>query len=232
MTIEAVLGDITRESTDAIVNAANSSLLGGGGVDGAIHRAAGPRLLRACRELRRTALPNGLPVGEAVATRAFNLPCRWVIHTVGPNRHAGQTDPALLRAAPSPRSQPGSTAGRRATSPESVLPLHTPSPSPRTRPISGQATGPASRRTRHRHRTRKTERRSSRPPARPWSSSASSCSINVFWMSSRRKSISVGQNNFCTQRRNTPSAHVPLRRRGSWPAVPFSAAAPFHSTSV
>ena len=69
MTIEAVLGDITRESTDAIVNAANSSLLGGGGVDGAIHRAAGPRLLRACRELRRTALPNGLPVGEAVATR-------------------------------------------------------------------------------------------------------------------------------------------------------------------
>ena len=66
----------------------------------------------------------------------------------------------------------------------------------------------------------------------PWSSSASSCSINVFWMSSRRKSISVGQNNFCTQRRNTPSAHVPLRRRGSWPAVPFSAAAPFHSTSV
>ena len=99
MTIEAVLGDITRESTDAIVNAANSSLLGGGGVDGAIHRAAGPRLLRACRELRRTALPNGLPVGEAVATRAFNLPCRWVIHTVGPNRHAGQTDPALLRAA-------------------------------------------------------------------------------------------------------------------------------------
>ena len=92
MTIEAVLGDITRESTDAIVNAANSSLLGGGGVDGAIHRAAGPRLLR-------TALPNGLPVGEAVATRAFNLPCRWVIHTVGPNRHAGQTDPALLRAA-------------------------------------------------------------------------------------------------------------------------------------
>ena len=99
MTIEAVLGDITRERTDAIVNAANSGLLGGGGVDGAIHRAAGPRLLQACRELRRTSLPNGLPVGEAVATPGFDLPCRWVIHTVGPNRRAGQTDPALLRSA-------------------------------------------------------------------------------------------------------------------------------------
>ena len=99
MTIEAVRGDITRQSTDAIVNAANSGLLGGGGVDGAIHRAAGPRLLEACRELRRTALPDGLPVGRAVSTPAFDLPCRWVIHTVGPNRHAGQTDPELLRSA-------------------------------------------------------------------------------------------------------------------------------------
>ena len=95
-TIEAVLGDITREQVDAIVNAANSSLLGGGGVDGAIHRAAGPRLVEACREVRRTAYPKGLPVGDAVATDAFDLPCRWVVHTVGPNRHAGQTDPALL----------------------------------------------------------------------------------------------------------------------------------------
>lgn len=95
-TIEAVLGDITTETTDAIVNAANSSLLGGGGVDGAIHAAAGPRLLAACRELRRTDWPDGLPVGEAVATEAFDLPCRWVIHTVGPNAHRGQTDPALL----------------------------------------------------------------------------------------------------------------------------------------
>ncbi len=94
--IECVLGDITQQEVDAIVNAANSSLLGGGGVDGAIHRAAGPRLLAACRELRRTSLPDGLPVGEAVATEAFDLPCRWVIHTVGPNRHAGQTDPGLL----------------------------------------------------------------------------------------------------------------------------------------
>src|SRR5690554_4056722 len=96
MRIEAVPGDITTQEVDAIVNAANSSLLGGGGVDGAIHRAAGPALLAECRELRRTRLPDGLPVGDAVATGAGNLPARWVIHTVGPNRHAGQTDPALL----------------------------------------------------------------------------------------------------------------------------------------
>lgn len=94
--ITCVLGDITRETTDAIVNAANSSLLGGGGVDGAIHRAAGPRLLEACRALRRDTLPEGLPVGDAVATPGFDLPSAWVIHTVGPNAHAGQTDPALL----------------------------------------------------------------------------------------------------------------------------------------
>jgi O-acetyl-ADP-ribose deacetylase (regulator of RNase III) len=94
--IEAVEGDITAQVVDAIVNAANSSLLGGGGVDGAIHRAAGPALLAECRELRHTALPDGLPVGAAVATGAGDLPARWVIHTVGPNRHAGETDPALL----------------------------------------------------------------------------------------------------------------------------------------
>lgn len=93
---EAVQGDITTQRVDAIVNAANSSLLGGGGVDGAIHRAAGPRLLEECRELRRATYPNGLPAGEAVATGAGDLPAGWVIHTVGPNRHAGQTDPALL----------------------------------------------------------------------------------------------------------------------------------------
>lgn len=96
MRIELVQGDITTRAVDAIVNAANSSLLGGGGVDGAIHRAAGPELLAACRELRRTELPDGLPVGAAVATPGFRLPARWVIHTVGPNRHAGQTDPELL----------------------------------------------------------------------------------------------------------------------------------------
>jgi len=96
MRIEAVQGDITREHVDAIVNAANSSLLGSGGVDGAIHAAAGPELLAACRRLRSTVLPDGLPVGDAVATGAGRLPARWVIHTVGPDRHAGQTDPALL----------------------------------------------------------------------------------------------------------------------------------------
>ncbi|MCT9871544.1 O-acetyl-ADP-ribose deacetylase [Paenarthrobacter aurescens] len=96
MRIDILHGDITTRSVDAIVNAANSSLLGGGGVDGAIHRAAGPGLLESCRELRRTELPAGLPVGAAVATPGFRLPVRWVIHTVGPNRHAGQIDPALL----------------------------------------------------------------------------------------------------------------------------------------
>lgn len=96
MRIEVVRGDITTEQVDAIVNAANSSLLGGGGVDGAIHAAAGPELLAECRELRRTVLPDGLPVGEAVATGAGRLPARWVIHTVGPNAHRGQRDPALL----------------------------------------------------------------------------------------------------------------------------------------
>ncbi len=96
MRIEAVQGDITRQDVDAVVNAANSSLMGGGGVDGAIHRAAGPRLLEECMELRRTELPDGLPVGQAVPTAGYDLPARWVIHTVGPNRHRGETDPALL----------------------------------------------------------------------------------------------------------------------------------------
>jgi len=96
MMVTAEIGDITRVGTDAIVNAANSLLLGGGGVDGAIHAAAGPRLLEACRRLRKTTHPEGLAVGDAVATPGFDLPARWVIHTVGPNRHRGQDDPALL----------------------------------------------------------------------------------------------------------------------------------------
>ncbi|WIK59783.1 O-acetyl-ADP-ribose deacetylase [Actinotignum urinale] len=96
MIMEAMRADITTLHVDAIVNAANSSLLGGGGVDGAIHKAAGPLLLEACRKIRLKQWPDGLPVGEAVATSGFRLPARWVIHTVGPNRHRGQTDPALL----------------------------------------------------------------------------------------------------------------------------------------
>lgn len=84
MQIELVSGDITEVAADAIVNAANSSLLGGGGVDGAIHRAGGASILADCQELRRTTLPDGLPAGQAVATTAGNLPARWVIHVVGP----------------------------------------------------------------------------------------------------------------------------------------------------
>ncbi|GAA2595576.1 MULTISPECIES: O-acetyl-ADP-ribose deacetylase [Streptomyces] len=83
-TLTLVQGDITRESVDAIVNAANSSLLGGGGVDGAIHRRGGPAILAACRELRAGHLGKGLPTGRAVATTAGDLDARWVIHTVGP----------------------------------------------------------------------------------------------------------------------------------------------------
>lgn len=91
-----MLGDLTVEPADALVNAANSSLLGGGGVDGALHAAAGPALLAACRKVRAEQWPDGLPVGEAVATEAGRLPASWVIHTVGPNRNAGQTDERLL----------------------------------------------------------------------------------------------------------------------------------------
>ncbi|MGH9930039.1 MAG: O-acetyl-ADP-ribose deacetylase [Pyrinomonadaceae bacterium] len=87
-----VVGDITLLYVDAIVNAANSTLMGGSGVDGAIHRAGGPTILEACREIRRTKYPDGLPTGEAVITTAGNLPARHVIHTVGPvyGRHDGR----------------------------------------------------------------------------------------------------------------------------------------------
>jgi O-acetyl-ADP-ribose deacetylase len=79
-----VLGDITAQDVDAIVNAANSSLMGGGGVDGAIHRGGGPAILQDCKRIRAERYPDGLPTGQAVATTAGNLPARWVIHTVGP----------------------------------------------------------------------------------------------------------------------------------------------------
>ena len=82
--ITCVQGDITTQSADAIVNAANHTLLGGGGVDGAIHRRGGPEILAECRRLRATSLVDGLPTGQSVATTAGRLNARWVIHTVGP----------------------------------------------------------------------------------------------------------------------------------------------------
>lgn len=82
--ITLVQGDITRQHADALVNAANSSLLGGGGVDGAIHRRGGPAILAECRALRASRYGKGLPTGQAVATTAGDLDARWVIHTVGP----------------------------------------------------------------------------------------------------------------------------------------------------
>jgi len=96
--IELVTGDITAQRVDAIVNAANSSLLGGGGVDGAIHRKGGPEILAACQELRAGHYGGGLPTGEAVATTAGRLPARWVIHTVGPVWAKSSDRTPLLRA--------------------------------------------------------------------------------------------------------------------------------------
>jgi O-acetyl-ADP-ribose deacetylase (regulator of RNase III) len=92
-------GDLTREDVDAIVNAANSSLMGGGGVDGAIHRAGGPAILEECRRIRETRYPGGLPTGEAVITTGGLLLARHVIHTVGPvyGQHRGE-EPRLLAA--------------------------------------------------------------------------------------------------------------------------------------
>ena len=98
MRIELVRGDITEQAVDAIVNAANSSLLGGGGVDGAIHRKGGPAILEECRALRSSRYPDGLPAGDAVATTAGNLAAQWVIHTVGPVYDPGRDQSATLRS--------------------------------------------------------------------------------------------------------------------------------------
>ncbi len=98
--IEVVRADLTEDNSDAIVNAANASLLGGGGVDGAIHDAGGPEILLACQELRRTRYPHGLSTGAAVATTAGRLPAKYVIHTVGPiyHEHPREVGAALLSA--------------------------------------------------------------------------------------------------------------------------------------
>lgn len=98
MRVELVQGDITAEHVDAIVNAANSSLLGGGGVDGAIHRRGGPEILAETRALRASKYGRGLPTGQAVATTAGRLPARWVVHTVGPVFSSDEDRSALLRA--------------------------------------------------------------------------------------------------------------------------------------
>ena len=95
--VTLALGDLTLEDVDAVVNAANTGLLGGGGVDGAIHRRGGRAILAECREIRRTIYPDGLPTGRAVATTGGKLRARWVIHTVGP-RYREHDDPAPLLA--------------------------------------------------------------------------------------------------------------------------------------
>jgi O-acetyl-ADP-ribose deacetylase (regulator of RNase III) len=94
--ITLVRGDITEQDVDAVVNAANSSLMGGGGVDGAIHRRGGAAILEECKRLRAERYPDGLPTGEAVATSAGDLSARWVIHTVGPVYAQGEDRSALL----------------------------------------------------------------------------------------------------------------------------------------
>jgi O-acetyl-ADP-ribose deacetylase (regulator of RNase III) len=96
--VVVVEGDITEQNVDAIVNAANETLLGGGGVDGAIHRRGGPSILSECERLRATSHRGGLPDGEAVATTAGNLPARWVIHTVGPVYSPARDQTGVLRA--------------------------------------------------------------------------------------------------------------------------------------
>ncbi len=97
MKITCVQGDITEQDVDAIVNAANHTLLGGGGVDGAIHRRGGPEILAECQKLREEQYPDGLPTGQAVATKAGRLKAQWVIHAVGPT-YAESKDKSQLLA--------------------------------------------------------------------------------------------------------------------------------------
>lgn len=98
--VRIIQGDITEQETDAIVNAANSSLMGGGGVDGAIHRKGGPKILEECKRIRETEWPDGLPTGKAVITTGGNLKAKYVIHTVGPVwRGGGRGEPELLAEA-------------------------------------------------------------------------------------------------------------------------------------
>ncbi|HEV8682359.1 MAG TPA: O-acetyl-ADP-ribose deacetylase [Actinomycetota bacterium] len=94
--ITLIRGDITEQQVDAVVNAANSTLMGGGGVDGAIHRRGGPAILEECKRIREERYPDGLPTGQAVATTAGNLPATWVIHTVGPVYSKGEDRSGLL----------------------------------------------------------------------------------------------------------------------------------------
>jgi O-acetyl-ADP-ribose deacetylase (regulator of RNase III) len=97
--VQVVVGDITQQDVTAIVNAANSSLLGGAGVDGAIHRNGGSEILKECQEIRKTLHPDGLPTGEAVITTGGNLPAKYVIHTVGPiYGHDPEREAELLAA--------------------------------------------------------------------------------------------------------------------------------------
>ncbi|MBF0224114.1 MAG: O-acetyl-ADP-ribose deacetylase [Desulfobacterales bacterium] len=94
--VNIVVGDITKEKIDAIVNAANSTLMGGGGVDGAIHQVGGPKILEECKKLRQTEFTNGLPTGQVAITTGGNLPCKYVIHTVGPIRGKHEDEEKLL----------------------------------------------------------------------------------------------------------------------------------------
>jgi O-acetyl-ADP-ribose deacetylase (regulator of RNase III) len=113
-TLTLVQGDITQQAVDAIVNAANSSLMGGGGVDGAIHRAGGPAILEACKAV--VARQGRLPAGQAVVTTAGNLPARWVVHTVGPIYHDGSRGEAETLAS----AYRGSLAVARAEGAETI----------------------------------------------------------------------------------------------------------------